>query len=96
MTHPPTEPSALDRATALLDTVARTSTSTNVAVRCLLAAELLWKVGATTRADDRRERSDRELLRQALRLLAISDSPELDDIVLEATHHALIAHAAAS
>ena len=92
----PPEPSAIDRATSLLDAVARTSTNTSVAVRCLLAAELLCKAGARSLPDERSERSDRELLRQALRLLAISDSPELDDIVLEATHHALIAHAAAS
>lgn len=84
------------RATALLDTVARTSSSTQVAVRCLLAAELLAKAGATSEPGDRGAASDRELLRQALRLLAASDSPELDELVLEATHHALIAHAAAS
>ena len=95
MTIPP-EPSTLDRAAALLDAVARTSSSASVAVRCLLAAELLSKAGATSDTDNRGDRSDRELLRQALRLLAASDSPELDDVVLEATHHALIAHAAAN
>jgi hypothetical protein len=86
----------IDRAAALLDTVARTSTTMPVAVRCLLAAELLCKAGAEPHPDGRADATDRELLRQALRMLAASTTPELDEVILEATHHALIAHAAAS
>ncbi len=90
----PDHGSDLDRAASLLDAVARTTTNTQVLVRCLLAAELLAKAGATSIELDVANATERELLRQALRLLAHSDEPSLDDVVLEATHHALFAHAA--
>lgn len=88
---------ALDQAAALLDTLGRTANDGTVAIRCLLAAELLTAAGAepdpTGIADELAD--DRTVLGQALRLLGSIDNDALDDErVLDAMQHALRAHAA--
>ena len=86
----------LDLGATLLDTVGRTSTSAVVATRCLLAADLLVRCGATPASRTSPSVDDHALVVRALKLLGeVSDAVLDDDDVLEAMHHALLAQAAA-
>ena len=86
---------ALGRAASLLDATGRSAKHGSVAIRCLLAAELLVQAGANSDPSISPIGSERADLGEALRLLGgLSDDVLRDDFVLDAMHHALLAHAA--
>jgi hypothetical protein len=86
---------ALGRAASLFDATGRSTKRGSVAIRCLLAAELLVQAGANPDPSISRHSGDRATLGEALRLLGgLSDDVLRDDFVLDAMHHALLAHAA--
>ena len=97
MTAPTTrgDRTRLQVATSLLDTVGRTASRGTVATRCLLAADLLVRAGADPASTGGPALDERDGIGQALELLgALTESALGDENVLEAMHHALLAHAA--
>lgn len=86
---------SIDQAAALLDATGRSATHGSVAIRCLLAAELLIQAGAEVVSTDRGRTDDREALGQVLQLLGgLTEAALGDEHVLDAIHHALLAYAA--
>jgi hypothetical protein len=86
---------ALGRAASLLDATGRSAKHGSVAIRCLLAAELLVQAGANSDPSISPIGSERADLGEALRLLGgLSENVLRDGHVLDAMHHALLAHAA--
>ena len=93
----PLDKRVLDRAASLLDTTARRSSLGDVSIHCLLAVARLTEAGTDTDPSTQpgSNAPDRVLIGHALQLLGALPTDVLDDdSVLDAMHHALLAHAA--
>ena len=86
---------ALNEAASLLARVGRASVDPTTALHALAAADALHRSAAPDVVDRQPSGTDRVLLERAITLLADLAARRVDEDLLEAIEHALLAHQAA-